>query len=92
MSDQKQVQVTLEELVLKQADLEQFYAIAGETLHKYAVPFIAFIESKIKEQLEAKVAKLQKEYQEELAKANLNLAEAKGELSGFKEAAELAVV
>lgn len=81
MSDQKQVQVTLEELVLKQSDVEQFYALADEIPHKYAKPLLSIIEGKIKEQLEAKVAKLKAEYETEQAK-----------LKAGQEVTELAVV
>lgn len=71
MSEQKQVQVTLDELILKQEDVQQFYVLAEELPHKYAKQVLGLLEGKIKEQLEAKVKKLQDEYQAELQKLEL---------------------
>lgn len=76
----QQVKVTLEELILTQKDVEQFYILAEDMPHKYAKQMLGLLESKVKEQLEAKVAKLQAEYNEK----QLELAKTRGEVEGLK--------
>lgn len=68
MSEQKQVKVTLEELILTQADIAELYQMAEDFPHKVSKLALGWIETKIKAQLQAKVDKLQAEYNAEAAK------------------------
>lgn len=84
MSDQKQIQVTLEKLELTQEDVQHFYQMAEDMPHRYAKQVLGLLEDKIKTQLEAKVKALQAEYEEKLKETQLEHAEAKGELKALQ--------